>query len=173
MKLRAEIEPEIDKAEIIFPSVLKSLIDYTEFVDKNGDEENIEYEKVVANLSKLTDKNIAEYDYAIWEYWEADGEHRESFKIALPEPKVVSGITKEELTEIIKRIILIEIPEYLKSDFIKNNGFDWEICDYYHQFLKLNFKRYKHGIFNRQKNDNEEWYEPNVEEIVNKLWNEK
>lgn len=173
MKLRAEIEPKIDKAEIIFPRVLKSLTDYTKYVDENGDEENIEYEKTVTYLSELTNKNIAEYDYAIWEYWEADGEHRESFKIALSEPKVVCEITIEELTEIVKRIILIEIPEYLKTDFIKNNGFEWEICDYYHQFLKLNFKKYKYGIFNRQKDDNGKWYEPTVEDIVKKLWNEK
>lgn len=173
MKLRTEIEPDIDKAENLFPKILKCLTSYTKYVDENGDEENIEYNKVVHYLSELTGKNIAEYDYAIWEYWEADGECKEAFKIALSTPKVVSEITIEELTEIVKRIILIEIPKYLNTDFIKSNGFEWEICNYYHQFLKLNFKKYKYGIFNRQKNSHGEWYEPTIEDIVNQLWNKK
>ncbi|MBO0589898.1 hypothetical protein I2486_00615 [Cellulophaga sp. E16_2] len=173
MKLRTEIEPDIHKAETIFPSVLKSITDYTVFVAKNGDEGNIEYQKVVTYLSELTGKNIEEHDYMIWEYWEGDGEHRESFKIALSEPNVVSDTTLSELTEIIKRIVLIEIPEYLKLDFITRNGFEWELCAYYHQFLKLNFKKYSYGIFNRQKNKDGEWYEPTIEEIVAALWNKK
>ncbi len=169
MELRVEIEPEIKKAEKIFPSVLKILKDYTKYVDENGDEENVEYNRVVVFLSELTGKDITKYNYAIWEYWEADGEYRESFKIALPNPKIVSRITKEELTEIVKRIVLIQIPKYLKTDFIKNHGFEWEICDYYRRFLKLNFKTYKYEIFNRQKDINGNWYEPSIEDIVEKL----
>ncbi len=170
LMLRKEIEPLVDKAEKIYPDILKSLLDYTEFVDEKGDEDNIEYQKVVDYLTELTGKNIAESDYAIWEYWEVNGAHRESFKIALPNPIIVDEITKEELTEIVTRIISFKLPEYLKTEFIVKNEFEWEILDYYHQFLKLNFKKYKYKIFNRQKDINGEWYEPSTEEIVAKIW---
>ncbi|MEN7547204.1 hypothetical protein AAG747_04750 [Rapidithrix thailandica] len=169
IELRKEIEPQIDKAEEIYPRILKCLLDYTKYVDENGDEENKEYQRVVAYLTQLTGKNIEESDYAIWEYWEADGEHRESFKIALPHPMIVDNLTKEELTEIVFRITSMKLPEYLKTDFIEKNGFEWEICDYYHQLLKINFKKYNYRIFNRQKDANGEWYEPSTEEIVEKI----
>ncbi len=48
----------------------------------------------------------------IWEYWEGDGEYKESFKIALPDPIIVNNITQEELIEVITRINLIQLPEY-------------------------------------------------------------
>jgi len=170
IRLRKEIEPQLERAEEIYPVILKSLLAYTEYVHENGDEDDVEYQKVVQYLTELTGKNIAESDYAIREYWEADGEHRESFKIALSEPIVVDNVTKDELLEIITRIKTIELPDYLKTDFIDENGFEWEICSYYHQFLKLNFKKYKYGFFNRKKDKNGNWNESSIEEIVEYIW---
>ncbi|OJJ21155.1 hypothetical protein BKI52_11340 [marine bacterium AO1-C] len=170
VRLRDEIEPQVKLAEKIYSKVLAKLLDYTTFVDTQGDENNEEYEKVVTYLSELTGKDIANRDYAIWEYWEADGEQRESFKIALPDPVAVENITLNEVTEIVTRIVQLTIPAYLNTPFVQQNGFVWEISNYYHQFLKLNFKKYTPSLFNRQKNKQGEWYEPGIEDIASALW---
>lgn len=170
MKLRDEIEPNVLFAEKIYPKVLASLLNYTSYVEANGDEDNAEYQRVIDYLSGLTGKDIVNRNYSIWEYWEADGEHRESFKIALPDPIKVTNITLEELTEIITRIVQLTIPDYLDTPFVQQNGFMWEIIQYYQSFLELNFKKYKASLFNRQKNAKGEWYEPGVDDIVNRLW---
>lgn len=168
--LRTEIEPQIQLAEKIYPQVVDTLLNYTDFVDKNGDEDEAAYQKVIRHLTELTGKDIANRNYAIWEYWEADGVERESFKIALPDPVVVANISYDELREIVHRIVELSIPAYLNTHFVQQNGFVWEICDYYHHFLKLNFKKYKPQFFNRQKNAQGKWYEPGVEEIAGHLW---
>ncbi len=170
MNLRAEIEPDIQFSEEIFPKVLKTIVDYNDFVYEKGDEQNIEYDKVIAYLSDLSGKDIAAADYAIWEYWEAEGEHRESFKIALPYPKKLEQVSKAELAEIVSRIKRLKIPDYLNNDFIKEHNFVWEIIDYYHHFLSLNFKNYSFNFFIRKKNKAGEWYEASVEEIVELIW---
>lgn len=167
--LRTEIEPDILWAEQVYPKVVDALLNYTDLVDRNGDEDGSAYQKVIDYLTELTGKDIANRDYAIWEYWEAGGVHHESFKIALPDPKVVTDISYDELWEIVHRIVELSIPAYLNTNFIQQNDFVWEICDYYRHFLALNFKKYKPQFFNRQKNAQGEWYEPGVEEIVGLL----
>lgn len=50
MELRKEIEPQLDIAEKLYPEILKSILDYTDFVDENGDEDNGEYTKLEQKL---------------------------------------------------------------------------------------------------------------------------
>ncbi len=169
MKLRAEIEPKTEIAEKNYHLIKKAMSDYTDLVDEKGDEDNSEFAKLVNYLSHLTGKIDIEENYCIWEYWEADGLERESYKLALPAPVKVENLQREEIVEIVERIVNLTIPKYLQSEFIEENGFVWEIIDYYHNFLKLNLKKYKYGIFNRQKDINGEWYEPTKEEIIEKL----
>jgi rRNA maturation protein Rpf1 len=86
----------------------------------------------------------------------------------LPEPNVVNEFTKEELTEVVKRI---------KEDvFEENEGqnftelFSYHLEDYYHKLLKINFKKYKFKYFERQKGKNGKYFEYEIEEIVEKIW---
>ena len=44
MELRKEIEPDFETVERLYPEVLKIIMDYTEYCDENGDEDNAEYE---------------------------------------------------------------------------------------------------------------------------------
>ncbi len=173
MKLRKEIEAQIDIAEKRYKSILKTIVDYADYVYEYGDEDEKEYNKIVKYLTELTGKDIANSNYTFVEYWEGEGEFRESFKIALPNPVVVDNISKEELTEIVRRKKNIKIPDYLNTDFIKKNGFEYDICDYYLEFLKLNFGKNVYKFFDRQKDDKGNWYELSVEEIVEKILEKK
>lgn len=170
MKLRAEIEPDLNFAAKVYPTVLKIIVAFNNHIYEKGDDNDAYYKKVVNALTVLTKKDIASKKYASWEYWEADGEYREAFKISLPEPKKVANITRLELTEIVERIKKIKLPPYLNKQLVQENEFTWEIIHYYHDFLALNFKTYTYDFFNRKKDENGKWYELDTNEIVDLIW---
>jgi hypothetical protein len=150
----------------MYPKIIKLIENYTEFCDENGDDENIEYKKLEKKLHEITEKDISQYN--LWEYWEEEGLEPLSFKIALPEPNIVNAITKEELTEIVKRI--------KEGIFEENDGddefiqeFKYYLEDYYNKLLKINFKNYKNEYFDRQKGKDGEYFEYKVDEIVEKI----
>ena len=103
--MRKELEPKMETAKKLYPEIIKLIEEYTEYCDENGDEENIEYKKLENKLHEITGKDISQYN--LWEYWEEEGLEVLSFRIALPEPIIVNDITKDELAEIVKRIIAV------------------------------------------------------------------
>ncbi len=169
MKLRKEIEPEFDIAEKLYSQVLKLILDYTEFCDENGDEENIEYKNLEEKLHLLTGKDMTQFN--LWEWWEEDGAENLAFNISLPDPKKLNDISKNELFEIVDLIKTFEEPEDNTSEFISTfyrntiygNG-------YFKKFLEKNFKNYKPNLFNRNKDKNGNYFEYEVHEIVDILW---
>ena len=165
--MRKELEPNIEVAEKLYPKIKELVEEYTEYCDENGDEGNIKYNILENKLHEITGKDISQYN--LWEYWEEEGLEVLCFKISLPEPNVVKEITKEELSEIIKRI---------KEDiFEENEGnsfmelFNYHLDEYYHKLLEINFKNYKYEYFGRQKGKNGEYFEYEIDEIVEKIWN--
>ena len=93
-----------------------------------------------------------------------------SFRIALPDPVKVAGITKEELKEIVRRAVTFNKEEDEESF---KGQFKYHLSDFYHDFLEMNFKLYERDLFYRQKDKNGNYFEYSVEEIVEKLWSKK
>lgn len=167
MKLRKEIEPQFDIAEKLYPQILKLILDYTQFCDENGDEENIEYKKVEEKLHHLTGKDISQFN--LWEWWEEDGAENLAFNISLPEPQKLDHIDKKELFEIVKRIKTFDEPKNI-SDFA-SNFYEYVIYGngYFEKFLEKNFKNYKHMLFQRNKDKHGNYFEYSIDEIVDIL----
>jgi hypothetical protein len=163
--MRKELEPDMRTAEKLYKKVVKLIENYTVFYDENGDEENIEYKKLETKLNEITGKDISQYN--LFEYWEEEGIEILSFKICLPEPKIIENITKEELAEIIAIIKDGDFEHINGNDFFEE--FKYNLYEYYHKLLKVNFKNYKYEYFNRQKGKEGKYFEYSVEEIMNKI----
>ena len=163
--MRKILEPDWETAEKLYPTV-KSLIEkYTEYCDDNGDEDLGEYRKLEIVLCEMTGKDVSEYNLAEW--WEGEGLEVLSFRIALPNPNVVSDISKEELLEIANRIKLGYSQQSNDNSFQGN--FNLYIDSYYRELLKLNFKKYNHKYFNRQKGKDGNYFEYTAEEIAERI----
>jgi hypothetical protein len=166
MELRPEIEPRLDIAEKLYTEILDQILRYTAFVDNHGDDSFLEYENVLARLSSLTNKDISKYN--ISEYWEGEGAEVLAFRIGLPDPLTVDNITKGELIEIVRRIEhLEEQPNKEWEELTFKEKFSLYLDDYYHNFLKLNFKAYDYKTIFGQQKGNIWWTD---EEKVAILW---
>ena len=112
--------------------------------------------------------------FSLHEWWEAEGAENLAFDIALPEPKVVPDITKDELSEIVERM-LAPVPEF-DDDFLE--AFYVRVtfaCKgaYFAEFLKLNFaKTFSFELFDRRKIDGV-MRELSANEIVEILWGKR
>lgn len=172
MELRKEIEPDFDVASQRYPEVLRLVLEYSDYCDEHGDEDSKEYEKLENKLQEMTGKEMSQFN--LWEWWEGDGAEHLSFDISLPDPKVVTDITKDELAEIIRRMSTFEIQDPNDKSF--KGLFYSYICfgsDYFPKFLKLNFKGYNIKLFQSHKDKNDNYYEYSLEEKTDALWNEK
>ena len=170
MKLRKEIEPQFDVAEKKYPEVLKLILDYTDFCDENGDEENLEYQKFEEKLHQMSGKEMSQFN--LWEWWEAEGAENLAFDIVLPDPLKVDNISKEELYEVIRRLKNVEEPDEKVSDFVSMFYMRTIFGNsYFHKWLQLNFKSFRLNLFQRNKDKNGNYFEYSIEEIVEILWN--
>ncbi|MDR2038806.1 MAG: hypothetical protein LBQ60_12860 [Bacteroidales bacterium] len=168
MELRREIEPQWEKAEKIYPEVLGLIIDYTNYCDINDDVDMTEYKKLEETLTRLTGKDMSQFN--LWEWWEEEGAEVLAFRICLPDPQKVEAVTRDELTEIVARIFhSLDLTE--ESDGSFKAEFSYYIGDYYHDFLKLNFEHYSDDLFNRQKDKDGNYFEYSSGQIVEKIWN--
>ncbi|WP_306353023.1 hypothetical protein [Flavobacterium sp. '19STA2R22 D10 B1'] len=170
MELRIEIKPNVEIAEKRYPEILKSILDYTDFCDEHGDEELIEYHILETKLQKITQKDISKFN--LYEWWEEEGAEVLAFRISLPDPLPLTNTTQEELAEVVKRI---KTPiEFVRNNEVEinfENQFKYYFDDYYHQFLKLNFKSYKHNLFHSFKDQKGNYTEHTVDEIIHLIWN--
>ncbi|PIF45938.1 hypothetical protein CLU96_2954 [Chryseobacterium sp. 52] len=172
MELRKEIEPDFDTAEKLYPEILQLILEYTDECDENGDEDHTAYKKLENTLHEMTGKEMSRFN--LWEWWEADGAENLAFDIALPDPKIIDNITKNELSEIVRKLKTFEVPgedtESFKAQFYSNVCFG---NGYYYQFLKLNFKTYNLKLFQRNKDKSGNYFEYSLEETTERLWNNK
>ena len=167
MVLRKEIEPDFETAEKLYPEVLKLILAYTDFWDQNGDEENTEYIKLENKLHTITGKDIAAFH--IGEWWEEEGAEVLAFRISLPNPIIVENITKQELQEIVSRQKTFVMQD--ENDDRLQAKFHYHVDRYYIDFLKLNCKNFNHKLFQRHKDNNGDYFEYSIDEIVERLWN--
>ena len=166
--LRKEIEPQLEIAESRYQEILDSIMAYTEYCDEEGDEDFVEYKKLEEKLHLQTGKEMSQFN--LWEWWEEEGAEVLAFRIALPNPIKVNEITKEELSEIVRRAKTFD------KDVDENSfkeQFKYHLHDYYYDFLKLNFKSYQQDLFHRQKDKSGNYFEYSVDEIVEKLLDKK
>ena len=170
MELRKEIEPDFETAEKLYPEVLRLILNYTNYCDENGDEDNTEYTKLENVLHKMTGKDISQFN--LWEWWEEEGAENLAFDISLPNPKQVNGVTHSELNEIIRRIKNYEESNEDDNSF-KSNFYNYTIFgnSYFNKFLELNFKTYDYKLFQRNKNKQGNYFEYSQSEVVEKIWN--
>jgi hypothetical protein len=83
----------------------------------------------------------------------------------------VQDITKEELLEIVRKIIKVDIPNFRgNNEKSFKNDFYYYLDEYYCKLLKHNFKIYKPEYFNRQKNDEGRFFEYTAEEVAEMIW---
>ncbi|MFG4003022.1 hypothetical protein [Flavobacterium aquidurense] len=166
MELRKEIEPQFDVAENRYPRVLKLILDYTDYCDQNGDQENIAYKKLEERLHLMTGKDMSKFN--LWEWWEEDGAENLAFDISLPEPEKVKMITREEVYEIVRRLKTFEEPDQKSaSDFFRTfynntvygNG-------YFMKFLEINCNTFRLNLFQRNKDKNGNYFEYSIDELV-------
>lgn len=167
MKLRNEIEPDFDISEKRYPEVLELILAYADFCDENGDEDFIEYKKLENTLHEMNGKDMSQFN--LWEWWEEEGAEILAFRIALPDAQKISNITRDELAEIVRR--LKQFVEIEESDKSFKAEFQYHIDVYYYELLKLNFKTYHPTLFQRNKDNDGNYFEYSIEEIVAKLWN--
>lgn len=163
--MRNQLEPDWETAEKLYP-IIKALIEeYTEYCDKNGDEDFVKYKMLESKLSEMTQKDISQYN--LWEWWEEEGLEVLSFRISLPEPNIVEDISKKELLEIIQRIQM-EVQDTTENSFKKD--FLYYLADYYHKCLEQNFKNYDFDYFIRQKGKDGKYFEYPSKEIAKMIW---
>ncbi|SET31891.1 hypothetical protein [Hymenobacter actinosclerus] len=170
MILRQEIEPKTATARSLYPEILRLLLEYADDYEKSGDESSIRYASLESTLHQLTGKDISAYN--LWEWWEEEGAETLAYIIALPLPVKTENITRDELIEIIHRLKhtsdSTDLDEYEAVDY----QFIHCIHEYYFNFLKINFKKYKYSFFNRQQDANGKYFELSSDDIANKIWNE-
>ncbi|WP_129748143.1 hypothetical protein [Flavobacterium anhuiense] len=169
MKLRKEIEPQFDVAKKHYPEILKLILDYTDFCDENGDEENLEYKILEDKLHRISGKEMSQFNLCEW--WEEEGAEVLAFNISLPNPEKTENISKDELYEVIRRLKSFEEPKDL-SDFavsfyinvVSGNG-------YFMKWLQMNFSSFKLNLFQRNKDKKGKYFEYSIDEVVEILWN--
>ncbi|MDR2482723.1 MAG: hypothetical protein LBD08_03725 [Treponema sp.] len=165
--MRKELEPDMETVEKLYAQIISLIEGYIKYCDENGDEDSREYKKLEDKLHEITGKDISQYN--LWEYWAEEGIDVFSFRIGLPEPDAVKDITKDELTEIVKKI---------QAGVFEENGenksmepFKYYLEEYYHRLLEIKFEKYEIKYFQRQKDKDGKYFEYSAEEITEKIWN--
>ena len=170
--MRAQIEPDFERARKIYDEILEQILAYTDYCDENDDEDGEEYRKVEQRLAKISGKDMSKF--SLHEWWEAEGAENLAFDIALPEPKLVANITKDELSVIVERM-LAPVPEF-DDDFLE--AFYIRVtfaCEgaYFAEFLKLNFAdTFRFELFERREIEGV-IRELSSNEIVEILWGKR
>lgn len=169
MKLRRSLEPDMKTAETYYPEILAAILKYTGFCDEHGDEDLTEYKKLENQLHLLTGKDISKFNLSEW--WEEEGAAPLAFKISLPDPLIVEGISREELTEIVSRLKSLDEPNEEDQSFYEQ--FRYYLDSFYHALLAANFSRYDRKLFQRNKDKSGNFFEYSIDEIVEKMWEQQ
>ena len=111
MKIRKELEPNIEKSEQLFP-ILLDLISKFDHAFDAFDKKKMD--EIIHQINLLIDKEIDKED--IYEYWGYTSAEDLAFGLTLTLPKHAFPITEEELSEIKSRIqILLDADENMEK----------------------------------------------------------
>ena len=165
--MRKELEPNLIVGKKVFPKIIK-LID--EFNNGDGDEEK--YEILINEISKITGKEFSQfmnYDNYIHGMYEP-GPDGVAFQFALPSPIIVNDISKDELTEIVKRITVDRFKQEENDEFLKEIKFD--LWGYYYTLIEKNYGvQFREYIYGKIDESGEYKGEYEIEEIVDDILN--
>ncbi|MTG97403.1 hypothetical protein NWE55_15105 [Myroides albus] len=167
MELRKEILPQMNIAQKHYAQVLKSIRDYSQYINEYDDKHGIIYSKVEEYLSELTQKDLSQYNLSEW--WEEEEMEVLAFRIALPDPLIVKHVSQEELTQVITKIKTFEDQLGQEEVLTFEQEFGLYLDEYYHKWLKLNFERYDYALFLRNRDKYGNYFEYSIQEIVRKL----
>ncbi len=171
MLLRPEIEPQLQVAEQLYPKILELVKEYDYFNHK------LEAEvasKIIKKIADLANKDLSEDSLS--ENRNPNDLELLAFNFALPYPQKVENISKEETTEIVKRIQFISYDTFDNQVVTKDfKGNKYAVCamlaqGYFMEFLDLNFSHPNvYRLFQSQK-VNGKLVELSVDEIVKELF---
>lgn len=103
MKLPKEFEPNLKKAEKLFPLVLELISNFDEAFDNSNQNK---LNEIVHQINQLTENKINKED--LYEYWGYTSKENLAFSLSLPNPIEKNSISIQEIMEIKKRIKLLE-----------------------------------------------------------------
>lgn len=109
MKSEQALEPPLAVAEERYATILASILAYTQFCDTHGDDDNAEYDRLADQLQALSGKDISRFNLREW--WEEEGAEVLAFRIALPDPVKLDGVSRTDITHIVARLGTFELPE--------------------------------------------------------------
>ena len=169
MKSEQALEPPLAVAEERYATILALILAYTQFCDIHGDDDNAEYDRLADQLQALSGKDISRFNLREW--WEEEGAEVLAFRIALPDPVKLDGVSRENIAHIVARLGSFELPEKDASEPRFQQIFSAFLDDYYHAWLKLHCKTYNYQkIFGVHKDkDGKRWWLSD-EEKVDLLW---
>lgn len=140
MELRPELEPNIKKAEELFPKVIALISQFDDGFD-HGDMNKMDF--ALKELSTLIKKEIEKED--LYEYWSYTSIEDLAFKLSLPSPKKVDNISEQEVLEINERIESLEEADETLDKSISKYLFDKGVVlsyilvdEYYNPLLEIN-----------------------------------
>jgi len=186
--MRNELKHNLEYAEQIFPKVSyfvtkaadflhksylkKNILEYKEDIFKKTSQDvtkRLEYKtflNIERKLSKLTGKNMSYYHNT--NFWFCAGEVQ-AFILSVPDPIIITDISKDELTEIITKI--------WKRGFLENydmkysiEKYGYHLINYYKRLLEINFKNYKPEIIDKYDFCFANSINENIEKIVDEIW---
>ena len=161
-------KPDFRTALVLYPRVYAALKSYQDYVDNQGDPSGVQYLKLESDLALLVDKDLSKVN--LYEAWEAEGLEVLSFKVALPDPIRVDDITQEELYGVIYDLQNLSFIDKPWEELSFKQRFEIYTDEFYHEFLRLNFKTYNFKkIFGKNKDGS--W--PDENQIVGKLLDPK
>lgn len=167
--LRKELCPDLDTVRKLYPIVKKKIENFTKYWDEYPEKAEERHKEVEADIQQLSHKDMSQFN--LWEYWEEDGIEHLTYRIVLPKAKKVQNITKDELHQIVSKIMVFSPPtEEEENDEIKMLSFA-NSRDFYIELLHLNCKNYARKYFEGHRDAQGNYFEYSVEEIVEQLYN--
>lgn len=175
MELRKELEPEsnLEVVQKLYPIIKEKILNFTDFWDNYPEKSEERHEELQKELSELTGKDVSQYN--LWEYWEEEGIEILSFRISQPKPNKILDFTKEELKEIIRRVMN---DSFTPPDTQENEEeflifFEVLKQDFYFDLIKENFDTYDRRLFMRNKDKKGHYFTYSIDEITEKIWGGK
>ncbi|MDR2662915.1 MAG: hypothetical protein LBC31_07970 [Treponema sp.] len=179
--MREELELHFDAAAELFDEIYALIEQYVSYHTKKKDTylKNKFKELIGEDISEFLDEHIEKY-YDPHEDLLSDHIRGLTMRFCWKRPNPVNDITKEELTEIVKRIINCHTERYRKGLLNGRKIGEWLYAEYYEELLKMSFENYKPEYFSFKTDERENWFDPahvhfkyTSKQIAEKIWNKQ
>lgn len=174
VQLRDEIEPQYELFEKYYHRVLEIISNFENDDSYNmegiNDNATIKLMILTDSLNQITGKKLSWQDVA--NKMEIMAPFHMAFNISLPHPSKVDNITRDELTEIVRRILTYKIGRY-EGSVLQENYYHYTLGkdDYFMDFLRHNFKTFDEALFEKIETPTEDHFKFDENHIIERLWN--